>query len=532
MNDQALYLKPNIQVEPLVDSWYAWSQLIPPVTTARNITERHLKIMDSYIMAPQVHAAAVKNPRMLGGPFIDYDGKRTDEIKALRDWTVRARAPMIELSQALVQLDTLLRSAAKGYSLHPMYASVPELLKGYVELNYDLNNHPSFRLLEPLLYESRYYDTSTQSLMLSAIAGDDRPFVLSTPRLPTPGSLHLRLPFDDERVDALFRMKGEPQSWSLIRSLFDVNSVDGTLLRSFFTETPPTPYVPYAGSGVRWRYFGHACILIETRGMSILFDPVLSYTYESGISRYTYLDLPEKIDFVLITHNHIDHLLFETMLQLRHKVRTVVVPRNILGLMHDPSMKLILQYCGFDNVTELSELETIDACEVAITGMPFFGEHGDLQVGTKLGYLVRAGKESLMFAADSCNIEPRLYKHLHALVGDVGALFLGMECNGAPMSWLYGPLMLQKPERSIDESRRLNGSNYEQAIEIVNTFNCRDVYVYAMGQEPWLNYVMSIKYTEQSRPIVDSNRLIAECTARGITSERLFGEKEILLEAS
>jgi len=83
-------------------------------------------------------------------------------------------------------------------------------------------------------------------------------------------------------------------------------------------------------------------------------------------------------------------------------------------------------------------------------------------------------------------------------------------------------------ERSIDESRRLNGSNYEQGIDIVNTFKCRDVYVYAMGQEPWLNYVMSIKYTEQSRPIVDSNRLIADCTSRGITSERLFGEQEML----
>jgi hypothetical protein len=57
------------------------------------------------------------------------------------------------------------------------------------------------------------------------------------------------------------------------------------------------------------------------------------------------------------------------------------------------------------------------------------------------------------------------------------------------------------------------------------------VSVYAMGQEPWLNYVMSIKYTEQSRPIVESNRLINECHARGMTAERLFGEKEILLNS-
>src|SRR5579862_3887732 len=105
MQKQLFYLKPNVQVEPLVDQWYAWSHLLAPATAARNLTERHLKIMDSYIAAPQIHAAAVKNPKMLGGPFIDYAGKRVDEIKLLRDHTVRSRSHLLELSKALSDLD-------------------------------------------------------------------------------------------------------------------------------------------------------------------------------------------------------------------------------------------------------------------------------------------------------------------------------------------------------------------------------------------------------------------------------------------
>jgi hypothetical protein len=104
-----------------------------------------------------------------------------------------------------------------------------------------------------------------------------------------------------------------------------------------------------------------------------------------------------------------------------------------------------------------------------------------------------------------------------------------MECDGAPLSWLYGPLLTQRLERSKDHSRRLAGSNYERAIAIVEQFRCKEVYVYAMGQEPWLNYVMGIKYTEKSNPIIQSNRLIETCQARGVIAERLFGEKEILL---
>ena len=43
------YLKANVVAEPLVDGWYAWSHLIPPATFSRNLTERHLKIIDSYL---------------------------------------------------------------------------------------------------------------------------------------------------------------------------------------------------------------------------------------------------------------------------------------------------------------------------------------------------------------------------------------------------------------------------------------------------------------------------------------------------
>ena len=175
MSDSPLYLRRDVQVEPLIDRWYAWPHLIPPATAARNLTERHLKIMDSYLNAPQVHASAVKNPKMLGGPFMDYDDRRVDEIRALRDETARARAPLVELSAALGELNTLLRGSATGMSLHPLYPRVPELLRGYVELCYTENHHPTFRLLEPLLYKSRFYDQAAQSLVLSIVDGDDRP---------------------------------------------------------------------------------------------------------------------------------------------------------------------------------------------------------------------------------------------------------------------------------------------------------------------------------------------------------------------
>jgi L-ascorbate metabolism protein UlaG (beta-lactamase superfamily) len=530
MDREQFYLKQNIQVEPLIDHWYAWPYLIPPATAARNITERHMRIMNSYVASPDVHMNAVNNPKMRGGPFIALDGGRVNEIRALRDRTRRERAHLFELSAAIRELDNMLCSNAKGYSLHPLYAQVPDILRGYVELCYDLNQQPSFRLIEPLLYKTRYYDESMQSLMLSETKGDSRPFVLSTPRLEDETSLHLRIPFSNPVIDELFRLKSSPRPAEDIKNMLGISGKDEALLESFLTRQGPPNYAQYEGDGVRWRYFGHACILIESHGVSMLFDPVLSYTYEGGIPRYTYVDLPDSIDYVLITHDHQDHVLFETLLQIRHKVKNIVVPRSGGGQLQDPSLKLLLENCGFKNVIEITELEQITNGEVKIIALPFFGEHADLDIRTKMAWLVKIGPHSMIFAADSCNIEPRLYEHLHRELGDVDVLFLGMECDGAPLSWLYGPLLTARLDRAMDDSRRLSGSNFEQGRSIVDLFKCKELYIYAMGQEPWLNYITSIKYTAESRPVVESDKLLNWSQEQGITAERLFGEREILIE--
>lgn len=533
MNAKKLFLKPNVVIEPLFDNWYAWSHLISPATSAMNITGRNLKIMNSYIQAPSAHAAAVKNPKMLGGPFIDYDGKRVDEIQKLKEETLEKQKDMVAFSEAIKTLDALLKNKAKGYSLDPLYDEVPEILKGYVELYYDLNNQASFRFFEPLLYHSKYYKPSSQSILLWLTENDERPFVLSTPRLADKDKIQLNIPFNHKGLDALSQMKKNPGDLDSIKKTLGISEEDDHIFESFFTTESPKEYNKYKGDKVRMRYFGHACILVETKDISILLDPVISYYgYDQKVERYSDMDLPESIDYVLITHNHQDHILFETLIPLRHKIKNIVVPRSSNGALQDPSIKLMLNAIGFDNVIEIDEMEAIKFSDCVITGVPFVGEHSDLNIQAKICHHVSVGDFKMLFVADSCNIESRLYQHVQAVLGDVDVLFLGMECDGAPLSWLYGPLLTESLPRDKDISRRLAGSNFEKGKGLINAFNAKEVYVYAMGQEPWLEFISSIKYTDESNPIVQSNILIEYCKERNIISERLFGEKEIFYNYS
>jgi L-ascorbate metabolism protein UlaG (beta-lactamase superfamily) len=528
MSQGEFYLRANVAAEPLIDRWYAWSHLVAPATAARNLTERHLRIMDSYLADPDAHAEAARNPALAGGPFVQYGCDRSAEVAALRERTMRERRDLIELSKALGELEATIEQEARGYSLETLYERVPAPLDGLVELTYDLWNRASYRLIEPLVYR-RYYRPDTQSLMLSLVKDDDRPFMLSTPRLDDCDSLHWPVSFESARLDALFALKRRPAKASVIGDLLDLSNRNQSLIERFLTPTAPPEPKRYDGPDLRWRYFGHACVLVETADCAILTDPAISYRFDQASARLTYADLPPYLDFVLLTHAHQDHVVLETLLPLRDRIGTILVPRSSGGHLQDPSLKLLLTACGFRHVVELAEMEEVKHGTVTVQAIPFFGEHCDLEIQTKTAWLVRNDRHSMLFAADSRNINPALYEAVREQTGDIDVLFIGMECDGAPLSWIYGPLLTHRIERGIDQSRRANASDYAGALRLAEIVKCRQLYVYALGQEPWLHFISSIRYDENSNPIVHSDRLIRTLRERGIGAQRLFGCHEAML---
>ncbi|NNB90504.1 MULTISPECIES: MBL fold metallo-hydrolase [Corallococcus] len=529
MLDRPMYLKPDVAIEPLFNQWYVWWYLISPATAPLFVSRLHLKLMQSFVANPDVHVAALQNPALMGGPFINHPVSRVNEVKALLDRTTREQADMLAYTKAVSDLEQLLASS-KGESLEPLYAKVPDMLRGFVELHYDLAHRANARIMEPLLYRSSLYKESAQSISLMRVAGDARKYVFSTPRLEGDSPLWLQVPYKHEGIDALFRMRHTPGSPGQVAEMLGVPSTAAEAFADLFTETAPRKPEPYTGSGVRVRYFGHACVLMETREVSVLTDPVISYEFPTDQRRFTHADLPEKIDYVLITHGHADHLMMETLLQLRHRIGTIVVPRSNAYSLADPSLRLVLEQTGFKNVIEIDDLQEIKIPGGSLMGIPFIGEHSDLAVQAKTAHLVRLAGRSMLMAADSNALEPRMYQHLSKLVGPLDALYLGMECEGGPMSWMYGPLLSQPLPRKMDQSRRLNGSDSARATEILNHLNPKEVFIYAMGQEPWLRHVMVLQYDETAPQMIESNKFIEVCKGRNIPAARPFLSMEQILE--
>ena len=513
--DEAAYLRPDVKIEPLVCQWHAWPHLIPPLQRGLNLLNRYLPALRSFLTNPRVHVTASANPALFGGPFVDLSLEKVSQVKDLQSTIELEQRQLTNLASDFLETERSLIEIAHGYSLNEHYATTPPSLAGAVEYVYDLNNRPAVRLIEPLIYDKNPPDSS-QTIFLHATPEEKRPFFLNTPRLSDEQNLMVEIPFHDPRIDALAKSRFSPSSPKSLAALLGI--VDSELdkfARLFTCEPNRVRYDPPSDGSIRFRYFGHATILIESSTTAILIDPVIAYEEGADDGRLTQADLPERIDYLVITHCHQDHFSPETLLQIRYRVRAAIVPHNNSGSLSDPAMSLILESLGYSQVITLDEFGCLNLADGKIVSLPFLGEHSDLHIHSKHSVLVELGGIKSLFLVDSDIRDAELMQFVRHRAGEVDFLFMGMECNGAPLTWLYGPLLSNPISRQNDESRRLSASDAAGAIMILKCFPEAEFFIYAMGQEPWLKFMMGLEYTEESFQIQQINQFRHEAAALG-----------------
>ncbi|MFI1411813.1 MBL fold metallo-hydrolase [Streptomyces sp. NPDC020707] len=524
MADEQLYLRPKVIVEPLVDRFYVWPHTLAPIQAAMNLAFLQVPLLESYLQSPKVHVAASHNPELRGGYFINIPEERADEVRDLLATIKRERARMLRFAEAIAEGQELLRGNATGFDLTPLYPKLPQELGGLVELAYDTDNQAQIRFLEPLAYHSDIYQEERQSVQLSFETGIERPFILSTPRLPSPDVLELDIPFRHAGLEELFKSRVRPTTLSHLRDALELDDAQSTRLSGMLSDRPSLAEDRHIDAGGRIRYFGHACLVLQTPEAAIVTDPFISADNTAG-DRYTLDDLPDFIDLVVITHGHQDHIVLETLLQLRGRVGAVVVPRASRGNLADPSMALMLKHQGFP-VIEVDDFDEVEFPGGKVTATPFLGEHCDLDIRGKSTYWAEFAGKKVFIGADSSGIDPLLYRYVKRHLGTADIAFLGMECDGAPLTWLYQALLTKPVTKKMSNSRKLSGSNAAQAADIMVELGAKEAYVYAMGEEPWLGHVMATTYTEDTYQIKQIDEFMTWCKDRGIKAGHLYGQQE------
>lgn len=141
-----------------------------------------------------------------------------------------------------------------------------------------------------------------------------------------------------------------------------------------------------SGAPLRITYVGHATVLIESGGVRILTDPVLRYRIAHLRRRRSpLLEMwQERLDAVLISHLHYDHLDLPSLRKLGQATR-VIAPVGAGAL---------LRRHGFTQVEELRMGERTVVRGVPVTATPAIhnGARGPLgPVAECLGYIIGGG---------------------------------------------------------------------------------------------------------------------------------------------
>ncbi|MFL5788354.1 MAG: MBL fold metallo-hydrolase [Flavisolibacter sp.] len=153
-------------------------------------------------------------------------------------------------------------------------------------------------------------------------------------------------------------------------------------------------------------WFGHSSYLIKINGKYILVDPVLSghaspFSFGGksfpGADAYTVDDLPD-IDVLLISHDHYDHLDYETVMKLQHKVGRICTSLGVVS-------HLIYWGIAKEKVVELDWWDSHEfSGGLQLTAVPARHFSGRTFVRNKTlwsAFVLKAAGHSIFIGADS-----------------------------------------------------------------------------------------------------------------------------------
>ncbi len=183
-------------------------------------------------------------------------------------------------------------------------------------------------------------------------------------------------------------------------------------------------------------WFGHSSLYMQLEGKSFLIDPVFSGSASpipgfvkafKGTNEYQVEDMPQ-IDYLIISHDHYDHLDYKTIVALKEKVGSV-----LCGL----GVRSHLEFWGYsaDKINELDRYDTLNIDnEIKIYALPTHHSSGRSLKQNKtlwLSYLLQTPKQKIYFNGDGGYDDA--YKKIGEQFGSID--FAIMECGQYNPAW-------------------------------------------------------------------------------------------------